>query len=82
MINYGTTYSASRPKSIEMTANKVFVASNIQPYETTGENDDLIQGYFYDFKEYDKDEYIQMMTQSITNLEDELTATKIILGVD
>lgn len=82
MTNYGTTYSASRPQPIEMTTTKVFVASNIQPYETTNENDELVQGYSYDFIEYDKDEYIQIMTQSISNLEDELAATKIILGVD
>ena len=85
MIDYGTVRSFNRPKELEITANAVFVASNIQEY--TQEFDGFIMnGYEYNYASYDKDEYITLLTQSniqaINELSDELEAAKILLGVE
>ena len=42
MINYGIQHSIERPREIEVTADAVFIASNITPYSTemnTSQND-------------------------------------------
>lgn len=84
MKNYGKVQSLNRPQEIEIKESKVFIASNIQPYSATiGEYEET--GYEYDYIEYTKDEYIQYLSeqsQKITELEEELAATKILLGVE
>lgn len=85
MTNYGRVRGAVKPQEIEITATSVFLASNITPFE---ENIDgyTMSGYEYDYIRYDKDEYIQSITaqnaKAITELEDELKAAKILLGVE
>lgn len=85
MINYGKVRSSERPQEVEITSEKVFVASNITSYEMTIE-DKIISGFEYDYIGYTKDEYIQyIMTENaktINELEDELSAVKILLGVE
>lgn len=85
MINYGRVRSSEKPQEVEITSDKVLVASNITTYELTVE-DKNISGFEYDYIGYTKDEYIQhIMTENaktITELEDELSAVKILLGVE
>lgn len=73
--------SAVRPKDVEIMANSVLVASNITPYneEVDGR---VLNGYEYDCTEYSKDEYLLMQAGKVTSLEEELSAAKILLGVD
>lgn len=73
--------SAVRPKDVEIMANSVLVASNITPYneEVDGR---ILSGYEYDCTEYSKDEYLLMQAGKVTSLEEELSAAKILLGVD
>ena len=73
--------SAVRPKDVEIMANSVLVASNIIPYneEVDGR---ILSGYEYDCTEYSKDEYLLMQAGKVTSLEEELSAAKILLGVD
>lgn len=85
MIDFGLVKGKTQPPEVQMTDKMVFVAANIQPYSET--IDDLtISGYQYDYKAYTKDEYIQLLTQqntdAISNLEEELKAAKILLGVE
>ena len=85
MVDYGRVKSSFRPEEIEITNCSVFVASNIEEYEE--EIDGYVfSGYIYDYKKYGKDEYITVMTlanaQALSELSDELEATKILLGVD
>ena len=85
MTNLGTTYSTEKPNAIEITDKKVFVAENIQPCKVQQEFDVQVSGYKFDLTEYDKDEYILLMTQQVAKvdaLEDELAAAKILLGVE
>lgn len=85
MVNYGKVRSTEMPQETEITSNYVFVASNIQPYELLSE-DKIINGYEYNYIAYTKDEYIQLIVsenaKTISELEDELSAVKILLGVE
>lgn len=81
MINHGKIHSTNMPQEIEMTTNSVFVASNITSYSKTIE-DRIQSGYEYDCIEYTKDEYLTIQSNKILSLEEELQATKILLGVD
>lgn len=81
MKNYGRVRGSISPAAIEITKNAVFVASNVQEYTETIE-DKVVSGYEYDYIQYDKDEYIQVLASRANALEEELQATKILLGVE
>lgn len=85
MKNFGKVKSSTRPPKIETTDTMVFVASNIEPYSFSIDNYE-INGYEYDYIGYTKDEYIQKISsensRAIAELEEELKAAKILLGVE
>ncbi len=81
MKDYGIITGPVSPQAIEITSNSVFIASNITPYEAdVGEHH--ISGYQYNYKEYTKDEYLLMQANNIAALQEELSAAKILLGVE
>ena len=57
MINHGIQYSTVRPQDIEMTADSVFIASDITPYSKEIEGHTL-SGFQYNYVQYSKDEYL------------------------
>ena len=72
------------PPEIKVTPTQVFVTSNIVEY-TKEINDKEEHGYKYDYTIYTKDQYILLIaqqTKAIEQLQDELQAAKILLGVD
>ena len=73
--------SSIQPPEVEFLQDKVLIASNISTYEEEVDGRTL-SGYEYDCEEYTKDEYLALQTNKILALEQELTATKILLGVD
>jgi len=85
MKNYGLVYSFSRPTEVELTDTKVYVATNIEEciIEKSGQE---LNGFKYNYYGYTKDEYIQKITEdnanTVSQLEEELNATKILLGVE
>lgn len=84
MVSYGKIVSSIQPPELEITDKNVFIAQNIELY-TQELDDKVIQGYKYDYFSYTKDEYILLLAEKskkIDSLEEELTATKILLGVD
>ena len=88
MTNLGKQRGQAVPKAIEITNDYVFIASNVQPYTETMD-DQTVSGYEYDYVRYEKNEYIEALVQDnslnaakIAQLEEELAATKILLGVD
>ena len=81
MIIHNNVRSSGRPQEIEITPNAVFVATNIQSYSKTID-DYTEQGYVYDYIEYTRDEYTILQNEKISNLEQELVAAKILLGVE
>lgn len=84
MVNYGKIKGSVYPNEIEMTTNKVFIATNIEEYTETIDGRE-VSGYQYDYMEYTKDEYILQMAQNnadVAALREELEAAKILLGVE
>ena len=67
MKDYGKIKSLEKPERIDIRANTVFVASNITPYTEIVEEDYVIQGYEYNYKSYNKDEYIHELEDQILN---------------
>lgn len=77
-------HSNGIPNSVEIYSDLVFIPQNIHVFNETTD-DGIISGYEYDCNIYTKDEYIILMAQQtnrIAQLEDELAAAKILLGVD
>lgn len=85
MKNLGLQRGSVEPKEVEITNTAVFVASNIRPY-TQVIDDITVSGYEYNYTEYGKDEYIEALVMNnntkIEELEEQLTAAKILLGVE
>lgn len=81
MKNYGIIQGLTEPQSIEITPTSVFVATNITPYQEEIDGH-TISGYQYNYIEYTKDEYLLQQTNSIAALQEELAATKVLLGVE
>lgn len=75
MINYGLVYSTVRPQAIEMTNNLVFIATNIEEYEKTIDND-VERGYKYNLISYDKNEYIKKIDADNTQLKEQVLETQ------
>lgn len=66
MVNYGIQHSISRPREIEITNSSVFIASNITPYAQEVEGR-MIEGYAYNYCQYDKNEYIAKLHQDVVD---------------
>lgn len=84
MIEIKKVRSTGYPEEIIVTNTSVLIASNVKEYSETID-DHTMEGYEFDYKIYSKDEYIALMAQNskkIAELEDELAATKILLGVE
>lgn len=81
MINHGIQYSTARPQNVEITADSVFVATNITPYSTEIE-EHIINGFQYNYTQYTLSEYLVLQNANIESLQEELSAAKILLGVD
>ena len=76
--------SNEQPQLIQILNNNIIIPSNIHEYNITTD-DGVMQGYEYDCDIYNKDEYliiIAQQAQHIAQLQDELAAAKILLGVD
>lgn len=78
MKNHGQVRSTVEPLAVEITASKVFVASDIEEITVTMEEDTHVE-FQFNLIEYDKDEYIRMMSDKNESLEHELTNTQIAL---
>ena len=84
MKKINNIHSSAIPPEIKVTSDSVYVASNIHSYTQTIQ-DYEISGYEYDCTIYTKDQYILIIaqqTKAIEELEDQLEAAKILLGVD
>lgn len=78
MKNYGTQRSAVEPKAVEITESKVFVATDIE--QVTAKMDEQeIQEYQFNLVEYDKDEYIKIISEKNEELEQQMTDTQMAL---
>lgn len=78
MISYGRTRSDTEPMAVQITETKVFVASNVETYSEVIE-DETITGFEFDYTEYEKDEYIQMLKTENDELETNMLNTQVAL---
>lgn len=84
MQHITNVHSDTYPEKIQFSNNQIRIPSNIHTYNITIDQYEF-QGYEYDCDVYDKDEYLIVVAQQaqhITELEEELAAAKILLGVD
>ena len=82
MKEYRNTYSTVELQSIEFTETKVFVANNVHQINTIDERDREVTYYVYDLIEYNTQEYFQEIVYKQNELQEELQAAKILLGVE
>ena len=78
MKNYGLQRSAVEPKAIEITESKVFVATDIEQV-TLNMDEQEVQEYQFNLVEYDKDEYIKIISEKNKELEQQMTDTQLAL---
>ena len=81
MKDYGIIRGSTEPQPIKMTSTSVYVASDIEPFTEIME-ERTVSGYKYHYIEYTKDEFLLQQNASIAELQEELDAAKILLGVD
>lgn len=79
MVNYGTVRSTVRPNDLVIDDFSAWVNTNITEInETVGEEKEFI-GFEFNQVQYEKDEYIKMMSEKNLSLEVQLTDTQLAL---
>lgn len=64
MKEYGTQRSTVKPLEMEVTEEKIFIASNIIPVNESGIGEQQgFTGYEFELTEYEKDEYIKIQAE-------------------
>lgn len=81
MKEYKKARSTQQPETLVIDEYSVWLAENITPVkeESTGEESIGFIGYEYDLTQYDKDEYIQRISEKNTSLGNEITSTQVAL---
>ena len=80
MKDYGKTRSTVRPDAVVIDDNSVWVHSDItEVTEQTGDDQEFV-GFEFNMVQYDKDEYILMMSEKNKTLEKQLTNTQLALA--
>lgn len=79
MFSYGKVRSTVKPDEVEIRETKVFIASDIQEIsENVGEENEFV-GFEFDWREYEKDEYILLQAQQNSELVKQVTDTQLAL---
>ena len=78
MIEHGKVRSTVSPEPLVVDEHSVWVHSNITPLEEVVGGETFI-GFEYDMIQYEKDEYIKIMSDSNEVLESLMTATQLAL---
>lgn len=71
--------SESQAKPLIVGVDTVYVHTNIEQVTTDAEGNSVEGLYQYNEVQYDKDEYIQIMSEKNTALEAEITSTQLVL---
>lgn len=78
MKDYGLQRSAVKPSEREFTETKVFVYTDIKEIVESSENGDINLFEFH-MIEYDKDEFIELLSDKNKSLESEITEIQLAL---
>ena len=80
MKDYGRTRSTVRPEEKVIDEFSVWVASDIEEVSEAGVGDqEGFTGFEYNLIQYDKDEYISLIDDKNTSLEQQMTDTQLAL---
>lgn len=80
MKDHGTVKSYVQPKEVEIDDFSVWVASDIKSIkEDDSEESQGFSGYEYKLIQYDKDEYIKLISEKNESLEAQITDTQVAL---
>ena len=88
MQQYGKVRSTQQPETQVIDEYSVWVAENITPVSEPGTDEqEGFVGYEYDLTQYTKDEYIKMIDDKNTSLEEQLETTQeavdfLLLGME
>jgi hypothetical protein len=78
MKDYGLQRSAVKPSEREFTETKVFVYTDIKEVVESSENGN-INLFEFNMIEYDKDEFIELLSDKNKSLESEITEIQLAL---
>lgn len=78
MKNYGVQKSSVLPNNFEITDSKVFVYENIEKIISKIEDQEITE-YQFNFIEYDKDEYIKIISEKNEELNQQIIYTELAL---
>lgn len=79
MKDFGKTRSTVKPDAVVIDDNSVWAHTDIQEvHESVGE-DQSFDGYEFNMIQYEKDEYILMMSEKNSELEKQVTDTQLAL---
>lgn len=81
MKEYKKVRSTQQPDTLIIDEYSVWLAENITPVteESTGEESTGFTGYEFDLTQYNKDEYIQKISEKNVSLGNEITSTQVAL---
>ena len=80
MKDLGIVQSTERPSDVDIRETKVFVASDVKEvHEKKTDEQPGFDGYSYNLKEYDKDEYIKSIQEKNAELETETAQVQVAL---
>ena len=78
MKNYGVQKSSVLPNNFEITDSKVFVYENIEKIISKIEEQEITE-YKFNLIEYDKDEYIKIISEKNEELNQQIIDTQLAL---
>lgn len=78
MKNYGVQKSSVMPNNFEITDSKVFVYENIEKIISKIEDQEITE-YQFNLIEYDKDEYIKIISEKNEELNQQIIDTQLAL---
>ena len=75
MKDWGTVRASKQPEAYEIDEFSVWAATNIHEVEMSsggidGEESEPVTGWEYDLVQYDKDEYINLMNDSLASTQE------------
>lgn len=78
MIDHGKVRSTVAPEPMVVDEFSVWVHSNVTPVEEDNGEETFV-GFEYDMVQYDKDEYIKIITEKNQSVEAQLTDVQLVL---
>jgi hypothetical protein len=79
MVNHGTVRSTVKPNTLVIDESSVWVHTNITEVNGNVGQENEFTGFEFDCVQYDKNEYIKLMSEKNDSLEQQLTDAQLAL---